>query len=65
MSKPDWKDAPEWAEFVAQDQSGAWYWYEFEPYMLSDQWHEPSDEGRLIQATISGDDWTETLDRRP
>lgn len=31
MNKPDWKDAPEWAEWLAQIASGDWYWYEEEP----------------------------------
>lgn len=29
--KPDWKDAPEWAKWLALDPSGCWYWYEAEP----------------------------------
>lgn len=26
--KPDWKDAPEWANWLGQDVFGAWYWLE-------------------------------------
>lgn len=29
--KPDWKDAPEWANWLAMDEDGYWYWYELEP----------------------------------
>ncbi len=29
--KPDWKDAPDWAQWVARDESGRWYWYQDEP----------------------------------
>ena len=29
--KPDWKDAPEWAEHLARDSDGEWRWFEFEP----------------------------------
>jgi len=29
--KPDWKNAPEWAEWLAQDLNGWWYWYEYKP----------------------------------
>lgn len=32
--KPDWKDAPEWAQWLAMDSSGLWYWHESEP-----EWH--------------------------
>lgn len=31
MSKPDWKSAPSWAEWLAQDISGFWNWYEIKP----------------------------------
>lgn len=29
--KPDWKDAPEWANWIAADVDGEWYWYESRP----------------------------------
>lgn len=29
--KPDWKDAPEWADYLAMDGDGEWYWFEVEP----------------------------------
>lgn len=29
--KPDWKDAPVWALWLAQDEYGAWGWYERKP----------------------------------
>lgn len=28
MNTPEWKDAPEWAQYVAMDESGDWFWYE-------------------------------------
>lgn len=28
--KPDWKDAPEWANYLALDSDG-YYWFEFQP----------------------------------
>lgn len=30
--KPSWKDAPEWAKWVAMDSDGVWMWFEFKPY---------------------------------
>ena len=30
--KPDWKDAPEWAEWLAMDGNGAWVWHATEPF---------------------------------
>jgi len=29
--KPSWSDAPKWANWLAKDKSGEWYWYENEP----------------------------------
>lgn len=28
---PDWKDAPEWAQWLACDADGTWYWFEDRP----------------------------------
>jgi hypothetical protein len=30
--KPDWKDAPDWANYLAQDFDGEWHWFEERPY---------------------------------
>lgn len=39
MSKMDWSDAPEWANFLAQDADGRWFWYEYLPTNApSDRW---------------------------
>lgn len=27
QNKPDWKDAPDWAQYLAQNNIGAWWWY--------------------------------------
>lgn len=29
--KPDWKDAPEWAKWLAMDEDGEWFWFENKP----------------------------------
>ena len=29
--KPSWDDAPEWANWLAMDKDGCWWWYEKEP----------------------------------
>lgn len=31
MSKMDWSEAPVWANFLAQDADGRWFWYERRP----------------------------------
>lgn len=30
-NKPDWKDAPEWANWLAMDENGNWFWYQYKP----------------------------------
>lgn len=30
--KPDWKDAPDWAEYLAQHPSGLWFWADRKPF---------------------------------
>jgi len=29
--KPSWDNAPEWANWLAQDANGDWYWYKERP----------------------------------
>lgn len=61
--KPDWKDAPEWAKFLAQDSNGDWYWYEFEPELSSRTWQDFS--GHMKLAKRNENDWQKSLEARP
>jgi hypothetical protein len=59
--KPDWKDAPEWANFMARDSDGEWRVFEVEPTV---------DEHRAIWVPNQGRHqvlahWTESKERRP
>lgn len=60
--KPDWKDAPEWANYLAQDNSGAWFWYEGEPY--NDGKYCWWSSGRDVLA-VTSPHWLQTLEKRP
>jgi hypothetical protein len=65
--KPEWKDAPEWAKYLAMDEDGTWWWYEFEPKLGNgDIWLYP-DDGRMDEAefTMKEYAWKETLEARP
>jgi hypothetical protein len=35
MTRPDWSKAPKWAQWAAMDSSGAWFWYEKEPAVMT------------------------------
>lgn len=61
--KPDWKDAPEWANWVAMDSNGLWFWYEKEPVTVD--YREWICSGKALQVPIPGPDWDETKEKRP
>jgi hypothetical protein len=59
--KPDWKDAPEWAQYVAMDFGGSWYWYEEKPEFKLSRW-------RCVHGRVEGTylpDPETTLEQRP
>ena len=64
--KPDWNDAPEWATYLAMDDSGIWMWYEREPEISEVMGYFYAERGGKYQAAnevFSG--WKESLERRP
>lgn len=62
--KPDWKDAPEWAEYVAMDSDGHWWWYQLEPKYVCGEWTEPSKHGLVaIVNNLLGS--LDSLEKRP
>ena len=64
MSKPDWKDAPEWARYVAQDADKSWFWHQKEPRLRARDW---ASDGRILGCGKPDPDesWMDTLERRP
>jgi hypothetical protein len=62
--KPEWNDeTPYWANYLAQDESGAWYWFEDKPKLgPSGNWHVVTGD---CQEALSNPDWTKTLEQRP
>lgn len=65
MSKPDWKYSPEGYDWLAMDESGAWFWYDAKPVAMSVSWVNDGGEFKLAGVDDSDLPWTETLDRRP
>lgn len=65
MRKPSWDDAPKWANWLAQDKDGSWWWYEEQP--------EPSRlegifkvyGGGTKEAHQLNNDWISTKEQRP
>lgn len=64
MNKPDWKDAPEWAQYLAMDENGEWYWYEQAPNARGGGWYARA-ASRWAFAGDSLTIWDETLEARP
>ena len=63
MNKPDWSDAPSWANYLAMDSDGAWGWYEHEPIIeYKDHW---SPVGKWSTCEEKNDCWKGTLEKRP
>ena len=62
--KPDWKDAPEWANYLAMDADGSWYWFGKEPIAHDTFWSSPYDFNDM-QADIDTSNWRGTLEQRP
>lgn len=67
-----WKDAPDWALWLAQDESGIWYWYSVEPVVedLTRQWVFPSPGHKteeLLRAHVGPHNakWRTTKECRP
>ena len=67
QNKPSWKDAPEWANWLAQDEDGEWWFFSAKPKVQSVSFDE---RGSGISADYAkkGEtlgDWRDTLEKRP
>ena len=72
MSIPQWKDAPEDANWLAMDSNGIWCWYVFEPYIGYEHWMPSAEDSAvgdnfyIAECDFKGHiDWRETLEPRP
>jgi len=63
VMKPDWKDAPKWAQWLAQDDCGDWWWFANRPRPISTIWYSPQ-FSEMHREPCDGD-WRETLEKRP
>jgi hypothetical protein len=64
--KPEWKNAPDWAQWLAQDEDGEWWWYELEPKQAcTDAWSEWEGLHRAAFVPRHNAEWKDTLEARP
>lgn len=61
--KPDWKDAPVQANFIAQDGDGSWWWFADKP-IWDDEYQRWETEGEIWEA-LDLVPAEETLEPRP
>jgi len=62
-SGPDWASAPDWANFLAMDADGYWFWYENIPVKKNDYWYTRS--GSVERCYQVPGFWGNSLQRRP
>ncbi len=66
--KPDWKDAPAWAKFLAMDSDGIWSWYENEPLIEREDdcyWTTLSESELWLTMPETQSYWKNSLEERP
>jgi len=63
--KPDWKDAPDWAKYLAQDSGSNWWWYAEKP--RADYRNEEFVGGGKCEIAYDAriSEWESTLEPRP
>jgi hypothetical protein len=72
--KPNWENAPEWAQWLAQDADGQWCWFRHKPLKES----EPAMWNNNLSLSVKGQpqwqraskqsssvNWRRTLEERP
>ncbi len=64
MSKPDWKDAPDWAHHWAMDEDGDCFWYESKPTLGEFSWYDGG-EFEEAEDIITNVFWRKSLEHRP
>lgn len=48
MTKPDWEDAPDWAEYLTHDVDGHWLWFKDKPFLITQGLWVPTSPRFLI-----------------
>ena len=65
-NKPDWKDAPEWAQWLSMDSDGEWYWHDRKPKKIDNIWDSHDVQYKVKRAEVKVIvNWEETLEKRP
>ena len=60
---PDWNTAPDWANWLAQDETGDWFYFEKKPTAGEDGWMHNNGTYESTYAFVKN--WQQTLQERP
>lgn len=63
QNKPDWECAPDWAQWLAQDVDGEWFWYKGKPVARENTFHSGKCSSASYGLVIGN--WRDTLEKRP
>jgi hypothetical protein len=58
--KPKWKDAPSWAQYLAENKKGNWAWFQNKPRPFVNTWVA---DGYVYGCKNT--DWKQSLEERP
>lgn len=61
---PDWNKAPMWAQYVAMDANGEWWWYEFKPTPIKGEEYFLA-VGKHERAILRHSGWKKSIQQRP
>jgi hypothetical protein len=66
-AKPVWSQAPSWANWLAQDGNGNWWWYENPPipHEISAQWDQDGQYHLAKKGLKGAKNWNDSLEGRP
>lgn len=64
-NEPCWAEAPQWANFWAQDFDGKAYWYNGKPCSDRDSWRHAKGDWTMCQESKSNIPWIDSLRERP
>lgn len=67
INEPSRDDAPEWANWKAQDSDGQWYWHMYRPSVTEDKGWDHGTKCKIacLGKIPASHDWRETLQERP
>jgi hypothetical protein len=61
--KPEWKNAPDWAQYLSKDTNGGWFWTNEKPILIDGSWRVT--EFAKVESAAMQIDVSKTIEKRP